>query len=985
MENLDDYQFSDDDSNDNNPYQNLVEVMKSMGYSEEKTRRGIEETGVSSNVSDLSIALLCEHLSDETMPLSVADTTCLVPPTESSNDYKAVQIFRPKPNNSGYELNQNELEKLFSHPDVVNKPVAIYSLAGTMRQGKSFLLNLFLRYLQSKRSNNWLQNKSYVINKGFGWRGGEDKCTEGIWIWTEPFEVQTKEGSLVIFLMDTQGTFDHETSIKGCSSIFALSTLISSVQIFNIMRQINESHLQHLQLFTEYGKMAKKNSHNQGGKDFQHLMFLVRDSFIPNKFGLEGGRDTLDRVLQVKQDHGELRSVRQHIRQSFEKVDCCLLPKPGDKVEVREPQSPTLTMQDVSQQFLVEVGKLAQYLFKDNLTAKRVNGCKVTGGDLINLIIAYCRVFESGNMPDIQPILEASAKAGILTLIQQCKSDYKETMKEMCGSNYVEADSLREIHEICKEGILTNFDQKPKLGEPSFIAQNKQVLSDQLDQIYDTVKQINNAKKEQMRSSIRDELVKAEEIFSSSLQQLSGGVFVNESVFNCICQDSKRMAMQIFSDSTKHFDQDLVEEYKTRLREHLKNSSQRFSETNRLRKIEFERKLTNVAVDAKKVYANLMEHKCDGKYLESSIFEKVHQESMQTALNKFEGCHNPNLILPWEEKRSEVAAELHQLKQRYEEDNDTNRKLIYGQILNTMSSIKEIYNKQMDKECGSSYATMDRFKRAHEMSKRQAATIIRSVEIEKGKLFADKCRAEMENILCSEKQKREAKNENYKAASIDEFKSRANLALKTYRQNIEENKNIYVIDGNLETNHQRFRLEALRVYTSMNFVEPKREYEEILEELKTDISTQYELGQQRNLENKQFAGEKAEQLHQELKAGYMTHMQQLCDAKYVEPDALAAEHKRIKRLILDRFQQQTGGLFPAITNKCSNEIEEIYRTVKTNNEKIKPSVFRKVGKALLGGAVGALGGFFLPPPGSTIFRFVTATVGGVIGFIKHWS
>ena len=45
MENLDDYQFSDDDSNDNNPYQNLVEVMKSMGYSEEKTRRGIEETG----------------------------------------------------------------------------------------------------------------------------------------------------------------------------------------------------------------------------------------------------------------------------------------------------------------------------------------------------------------------------------------------------------------------------------------------------------------------------------------------------------------------------------------------------------------------------------------------------------------------------------------------------------------------------------------------------------------------------------------------------------------------------------------------------------------------------------------------------------------------------------------------------------------------------------------------------------------------------
>jgi len=31
--------------------------------------------------------------------------------------------------------------------------------------------------------------------------------------------------------MDTQGTFDHENSVEDCSVVFALSTLISSVQI----------------------------------------------------------------------------------------------------------------------------------------------------------------------------------------------------------------------------------------------------------------------------------------------------------------------------------------------------------------------------------------------------------------------------------------------------------------------------------------------------------------------------------------------------------------------------------------------------------------------------------------------------------------------------------------------------------------------------------------------------------------------------------
>ena len=38
---------------------------------------------------------------------------------------------------------------------------------------------------------------------------------------------------LIVLLMDTQGAFDSQSTVKDCATVFALSTMLSSVQVRN--------------------------------------------------------------------------------------------------------------------------------------------------------------------------------------------------------------------------------------------------------------------------------------------------------------------------------------------------------------------------------------------------------------------------------------------------------------------------------------------------------------------------------------------------------------------------------------------------------------------------------------------------------------------------------------------------------------------------------------------------------------------------------
>ncbi|KAI6202096.1 Atlastin-1 family protein [Aphelenchoides besseyi] len=209
-----------------------------------------------------------------------------------------VKILQPIEEDHTFLINQNALERILCDPLYANKKVYVIEVAGKFRKGKSFLLNFFLRYLRyvadgSPADEDWLEREPTL--QGFSWRGGSERDTNGILFWSKPYLVKNKQGEeLVVLLMDTQGAFDQQSTVKDCATIFALSTMISSVQIYNLQSNIYEDDLEHLQLFAEYGKLALEES---TGKPFQNTR--ITGLLHQIEYGFQGGGRLLERRLET--------------------------------------------------------------------------------------------------------------------------------------------------------------------------------------------------------------------------------------------------------------------------------------------------------------------------------------------------------------------------------------------------------------------------------------------------------------------------------------------------------------------------------------------------------------------------------------------------------------------------------------------------------------------------------------------------------------
>lgn len=394
-----------------------------------------------------------------------------------------------------FYLNEENLQSILNHPRARNKKVCVVSVAGAFRKGKSFLLDFFLRYLSRGGRDDWMGSEEEPLT-GFHWKGGSERDTTGILMWSEPFIMKnekTKE-EVCVLLMDTQGAFDSQSTVKDCATVFALSLMISSVHVYNIMQNLQEDDLQHLHLFTEYGKIALEDSHET---PFQKLTFLIRDWCFPyeSPYGYEGGQKLLDRRFEVNEkQHAELKELRVNLKRCFNTLNCYLMPHPGLKVCT----SPEFDgkLRDIEKEFKTYVQKFVEGTFGQQLTIKQINGRDITTLELFEYFKAYCRVFEADELPEPKSMLLATAEANNLASKAVAKEFYTQAMEQHCGGDrpYMHPHHLQAAQIQIKEEAIKKFQSVPKMGGEALSMKYMDELRAEMDELFETYVKHNDSK-----------------------------------------------------------------------------------------------------------------------------------------------------------------------------------------------------------------------------------------------------------------------------------------------------------------------------------------------------------------------------------------------------------------------------------------------------------------------------------------------------------
>ena len=251
---------------------------------------------------------------------------------------------------------------------------------------------------------------------------------------------------MAILIVDSQGMFDNETTMSLTASIFGLSTLLSSYQIYNVDKRIQEDNLQQLALFSEYARLAVEGTNGDEAKKeetgdvkpFQTMEFLVRDwQHFEDEEDYDRMEEEMNEYLQKvisEREAKDLQETREQIFACFSKTSCFGLSHPGMAVIKKNFKGEVSKMDET---FLNLLDRYCRRVFSvENLTPKVIQGREVTASELGSFIKAYAEMFASGaSFPEAATMLEATATANNSNALNLAVGEYKDYMNRISGPN----------------------------------------------------------------------------------------------------------------------------------------------------------------------------------------------------------------------------------------------------------------------------------------------------------------------------------------------------------------------------------------------------------------------------------------------------------------------------------------------------------------------------------------------------------------------
>lgn len=397
----------------------------------------------------------------------------------STSAFQSVQIVDYDQSQSQWLFYPERLEAILPQ-SISNLPLCVVAVTGARRTGKSLLLNYMVRYLEADEagtSNNgdWMGSPGDAA-EAFITRSGRRDTTMGVWIYSKVFRIHRYGREIVVILIDSEGLFGRGTDSAKSARIYAMSSILSSITIFNIMRDANSQDIINLALFELTGRTSRGASEH---KPFQKLMFMIRDWADSDEMPYGISNPWLNEVLGFDmRDEPALKDSKQSIRDSYDFIQAYLMPAPGRDVNRQDFNGSHGAFDD---EFRHHVKNFIQTLFED-ATVKSALG-RVLNSQTFLETFRFMAAAEFDDPPNIR---ESFMNMVARTLKLDIERDFRPRIRPLIENRLDEAtqwrhDLLNEIQNRTTIG-LERFSEIERASYVTEILNSwKQIISEKID------------------------------------------------------------------------------------------------------------------------------------------------------------------------------------------------------------------------------------------------------------------------------------------------------------------------------------------------------------------------------------------------------------------------------------------------------------------------------------------------------------------------
>jgi len=296
---------------------------------------------------------------------------------------------------------------------------------------------------------------------GFEWRGGMEKCTEGIWLWSRPFILPFEGRNVAVLLMDTQGAWDAQMTKEQCATIFGLTALMASKFICNVQNMLTDDKIDAIDYFTTFAQAACSGMTSDEAP-FGHLEFLIRDwPWYEKGTGYdqckEMSKKHLDKMLNS--NVSGRKETAERLTEIFQRVTCFGLPHPG--LGVLEPSFQG-EFEEIGSDFFQLLDEFSRCFF-DPASFPRPSaplGTEVTPSTFENVLKNFVEAF-SGNKGSAVQLREAFVKVEVFKnrdlLLEQFRKQLASVAPE---SRPIDPDSFDEQAIKITDTFIRDFENK---------------------------------------------------------------------------------------------------------------------------------------------------------------------------------------------------------------------------------------------------------------------------------------------------------------------------------------------------------------------------------------------------------------------------------------------------------------------------------------------------------------------------------------------